>query len=318
MRGKSRRFRKVLASVVAAAAVVVFSVAGGVGLAQTAIAVAQYQYGHGGQYQYGKKVTICHKGKNTISISVNAWPAHLRHGDTEGACATTTSLTAAQRKAKKAKQKKAAASVTTAQSKAKAAKKKATKSRATGTAQTTEQTSSTAKKSTKKKSTEKNPGGAKPAAKGKPSPPTSRASKGPKQKAARAEAAEAAEAGLCAVVLVRGGRRRLPPRSCRRQGGRQRERQELTSDPGCPQRTAANHCSPLDEVVLACPAAPSRSSVIWPTVRSCSGFPEPEAAPSFVDGPDCRSIGERRLRIASRGTGGGRAGTHAGRITGPR
>ncbi len=32
-----------------------------------------------------KKVTICHKGK-TITISRSALPAHLRHGDTVGAC----------------------------------------------------------------------------------------------------------------------------------------------------------------------------------------------------------------------------------------
>ena len=33
--------------------------------------------------QYGEKVTICHKGKNTIKISTRAWPAHQasrRHG----------------------------------------------------------------------------------------------------------------------------------------------------------------------------------------------------------------------------------------------
>ena len=34
----------------------------------------------------GQKITICHKKKNTISISVNAWPAHQAHGDTMGAC----------------------------------------------------------------------------------------------------------------------------------------------------------------------------------------------------------------------------------------
>jgi hypothetical protein len=39
------------------------------------------------QYQYGKKVTICHKGKNTISVSIHAWPAHQAHGDTLGPCA---------------------------------------------------------------------------------------------------------------------------------------------------------------------------------------------------------------------------------------
>ena len=34
----------------------------------------------------GKKVTICHKGRNTLSISINALPAHLAHGDTCGPC----------------------------------------------------------------------------------------------------------------------------------------------------------------------------------------------------------------------------------------
>jgi len=33
-----------------------------------------------------KKVDVCHKGKNTINISVNAVPAHLAHGDTLGSC----------------------------------------------------------------------------------------------------------------------------------------------------------------------------------------------------------------------------------------
>jgi hypothetical protein len=42
----------------------------------------------------GKKITICHrnhgkKGGVTISISINAWPAHQRHGDTAGACGST-------------------------------------------------------------------------------------------------------------------------------------------------------------------------------------------------------------------------------------
>ena len=34
----------------------------------------------------GQKITICHKKKNTITISVDAWPAHQAHGDTMGAC----------------------------------------------------------------------------------------------------------------------------------------------------------------------------------------------------------------------------------------
>jgi len=34
----------------------------------------------------GEKVTVCHKGKNTLSIDSSAVPAHLAHGDTPGAC----------------------------------------------------------------------------------------------------------------------------------------------------------------------------------------------------------------------------------------
>ncbi len=32
-------------------------------------------------------MTICHKGKRTLKVSVNAWPAHRAHGDVEGTCA---------------------------------------------------------------------------------------------------------------------------------------------------------------------------------------------------------------------------------------
>lgn len=37
-------------------------------------------------YPEPRKVMICHKGKNTITISSNAVPAHLAHGDTIGRC----------------------------------------------------------------------------------------------------------------------------------------------------------------------------------------------------------------------------------------
>ena len=67
---------------VVVASLVAFASLGGVGLAQSAAALAEYQYG-----KDGKKVTICHKGKRTIRVSVRAWPAHKRHGDVEGACA---------------------------------------------------------------------------------------------------------------------------------------------------------------------------------------------------------------------------------------
>ena len=68
----------------------VFAALGGVGVAQSAVSAVQYQY--------GKKVTICHKGK-TITVSKNAVPAHVRHGDTLGPCTST----AAKAKAAKAK-----------------------------------------------------------------------------------------------------------------------------------------------------------------------------------------------------------------------
>jgi hypothetical protein len=43
--------------------------------------------GHG--RGHAGKVTICHKG-HTITVSRNALPAHLRHGDHEGACSTSS------------------------------------------------------------------------------------------------------------------------------------------------------------------------------------------------------------------------------------
>jgi hypothetical protein len=66
---------------------------GGLGYASTSgrASAAQYQY----------KITICHhtKGKGgthhvTIRVSVRAWPAHRRHGDTMNACTSQASVTA--------------------------------------------------------------------------------------------------------------------------------------------------------------------------------------------------------------------------------
>ncbi len=37
------------------------------------------------QYEYGQKVTICHKG-HEITVSSHALKAHLKHGDTVGEC----------------------------------------------------------------------------------------------------------------------------------------------------------------------------------------------------------------------------------------
>jgi hypothetical protein len=100
MRGNRNRRGVALVAVVAAS-VVAFASLGGVGLAQSAVGLAQYQY--------GKKVTICHKGKNTIRISVRAWPAHKRHGDTLGTCAAAKKKAHAKKEhAKKEHGKKAA------------------------------------------------------------------------------------------------------------------------------------------------------------------------------------------------------------------
>ena len=84
----SRKRRIGIAAATTVSVIAVFGVAGGVGFAGGVMSLHQYGAG-AGQYQYGKqKVTICHKGKRTIRISVRAWPKHeQRHGDTMGACA---------------------------------------------------------------------------------------------------------------------------------------------------------------------------------------------------------------------------------------
>jgi microcystin-dependent protein len=93
--------------------VAVFVALGGVGAAQNAVNAAQGQY--------GKKVTICHKGKKTITVGKAAVPAHLRHGDAIGTCASVRAKKAKAAKIKAAKVKAA---------KAKAAKAKAAKAKA--------------------------------------------------------------------------------------------------------------------------------------------------------------------------------------------
>ena len=82
-------------AVVAALAAAAFAVFGGVGLAKSGPGKANASQG-----QYGKKVEVCHKSKKTLRISVNAWPAHKRHGDSLGTCAE---LRAKKLKAKKLK-----------------------------------------------------------------------------------------------------------------------------------------------------------------------------------------------------------------------
>lgn len=78
----SRRCRVVTTIIATVVAVAAFASFGGIGLAHGVINLAQYQY--------GKKITICHKQKRTITVSVNAWPAHQRHGDTVAPCQAAT------------------------------------------------------------------------------------------------------------------------------------------------------------------------------------------------------------------------------------
>lgn len=111
----SRKTHRVAAAVaVAVCAVMAFAALGGVGLAQTA--------GGPGGSQYGKKVKMCHKGKKTITVSRHAVPAHLRHGDTLGSCA---SAAAHKGKSHKAKDHQAHVAKSAAKAKAKAERAKA-------------------------------------------------------------------------------------------------------------------------------------------------------------------------------------------------
>ena len=101
------RLRVAVAAALATSLLAVFAALGGVSVAQSAISAAQYQYGH--------KVTICHKGK-TITVGKAAEPAHVRHGDAVGTCAAARAKKAKAAKIKAAKIKAA---------KAKAAEEKA-------------------------------------------------------------------------------------------------------------------------------------------------------------------------------------------------
>ena len=92
-----------LASATAISAVAVGGMFAAVGFAGGSGPATQYQYGDG-------KVTICHHTKGqrggkhvTIRVSRNAVPAHMRHGDTVGACTSNANRARHATKAHKAK-----------------------------------------------------------------------------------------------------------------------------------------------------------------------------------------------------------------------
>jgi hypothetical protein len=86
-----RNPRAVFATAVALGLVLVLSVFGGVGFAKNPGAAAK---------QYEKKVTLCHKGKKTISVGKAAANAHVKHGDTVGACASSSASASSTAKGK--------------------------------------------------------------------------------------------------------------------------------------------------------------------------------------------------------------------------
>jgi microcystin-dependent protein len=117
----SRKFPRIAgAAALVACMVFTFAALGGVGAASNAVNAAQGQY--------GKKTTICHKGKVTITVSNKALPAHLKHGDTVGTCAAAKAKKAKAAKIKAAKIK--AAKVKAAKAKAAKAKAEAAKTKA--------------------------------------------------------------------------------------------------------------------------------------------------------------------------------------------
>jgi hypothetical protein len=84
---------------VALGALVTFAVFGGTGLAGSTAKPTKAQYAPG-QYQNANKVTLCHKAKVTIRVSVNALPAHEAHGDVVGTCAAAAAKAKAKAKGK--------------------------------------------------------------------------------------------------------------------------------------------------------------------------------------------------------------------------
>ena len=95
--------RGVVAVVVALGALVTFAVFGGTGLAGSTAKPTKAQYAPG-QYQNANKVTLCHKAKVTIRVSVSALAAHEAHGDVVGTCAAAAAKAKVKLKQAKVKE----------------------------------------------------------------------------------------------------------------------------------------------------------------------------------------------------------------------
>jgi hypothetical protein len=99
--------KKITASAVVIVGLTALALLAGAGLASTgSSSSAAYQYGH--------KVTICHRTHSkkhpfvTISVDQHALKAHLKHGDSVGPCSSPSSVASKAKRAAKAKAAKAA------------------------------------------------------------------------------------------------------------------------------------------------------------------------------------------------------------------
>ena len=91
----SKSFKAWTAAAVTAAFLVPLGILGAPALAKSAASASQYEYSGSSQYQYHGKVTLCHHTHSRkhpwhqITVGAAAVKAHLRHGDTIGACPAT-------------------------------------------------------------------------------------------------------------------------------------------------------------------------------------------------------------------------------------
>ena len=128
--------KKITASLVLIVGLTALALLAGAGLASTGSSSSA-------AYQYGKKVTICHRTHSkkhpfvTITVSQNALKAHLKHGDSIGPCSSPNSVASKAKRAKAAAAAKAkAAAAAKAKAKGHAKKSSGSSGSSSGTAGT--------------------------------------------------------------------------------------------------------------------------------------------------------------------------------------